>query len=127
MYSHTTIGANDLDRARAFYDAVLAPLGLEVRFTDETMVGYGLPGGRPQFLVVQPFDRAAPSVGNGSMIALLASRRAEVDTCHEIALKLGATDEGGPGLRPHYHRNYYGAYFRDPDGNKICICSHHQE
>jgi len=127
MYSHTTVGANDLSRARAFYDAVLAPLGLEVRFMDESMVGYGLPGGRPQFLVVRPFDGAAPSAGNGSMVALLASRRAMVDACHGIALKLGGTDEGGPGLRPHYHRNYYGAYFRDLDGNKICICSHHAE
>lgn len=127
MYSHTTIGANDLGRARAFYDAVLAPLGLEVRFTDEDMVGYGLPDGRPQFLVVRPFDRADPSVGNGSMIALLAPRRALVDACYEVAMSLGGTDEGGPGLRPHYHRNYYGAYFRDLDGNKICICSHHTE
>ncbi|KLK92665.1 glyoxalase [Microvirga vignae] len=127
MYSHTTIGANDLARARVFYDAVLTPLSLEVRFTDEDMVGYGLPGGRPQFLVVRPFDRAEPSVGNGSMIALLAPRRALVDACYELAMKQGGTDEGGPGLRPHYHRNYYGAYFRDLDGNKICICSHHAE
>jgi catechol 2,3-dioxygenase-like lactoylglutathione lyase family enzyme len=127
MYSHTTIGANDLSRARAFYNAVLAPLALEVRFTDETMVGYGLPGGRPQFLVVQPFDGEEPSIGNGSMIALLASRRELVDACHKIALEQGGTDEGGPGLRPQYHPNYYGAYFRDLDGNKICICSHHEE
>lgn len=127
MYSHTTIGANDLGRARVFYDTVLAPLGLEVRLADEDMVGYGLPGGRPQFLVVRPFDRAEPSVGNGSMIALLASKRALVDACYELAMKQGGTDEGRPGLRPHYHRNYYGAYFRDLDGNKICICSHHAE
>lgn len=127
MYSHTTIGANDLGRARAFYDAVLAPLGLEVRFTDKDMVGYGLPGGRPQFLVVRPFDGAEPSVGNGSMIALLAAKRADVDMAYELAMSQGGTDEGGPGLRPHYHRNYYGAYFRDLDGNKICVCSHHEE
>ncbi len=127
MYSHTTIGANDLARARRFYDAVLAPLGLEVRFSDETIVGWGLPGGRPQFLVVRPFDGREPSVGNGSMIALLALKRSLVDACHAAALEQGGTDEGGPGLRPHYHRNYYGAYFRDFDGNKICIVSHHAE
>ncbi len=127
MYSHTTIGVEDLDRAQAFYDAVLAPLGLEVRFSGDGMVGYGLPGGRPQFLVVRPFDGGEPSVGNGAMIALLASRRALVDACHAAALERGGQDEGGPGLRPHYHRNYYGAYFRDPDGNKICVCSHHPE
>lgn len=127
MYSHTTIGANDLARAKAFYSVVLAPLGLEVRFEGDGMVGYGQPGGRPQFLVVQPFDGREPSVGNGSMIALLASRRALVDACHAAALERGGTDEGQPDLRPHYHRNYYGAYFRDLDGNKICICSHHAE
>ena len=127
MYSHTTIGVEDLARAQAFYDAVLAPLGLEVRFSGDGMVGYGLPGGRPQFLVVRPFDGGEPSVGNGAMIALLASRRALVDACHAAALERGGQDEGGPGLRPHYHRNYYGAYFRDPDGNKICVCSHHPE
>jgi catechol 2,3-dioxygenase-like lactoylglutathione lyase family enzyme len=127
MYSHTTIGANDLIRAQAFYDVVLAPLGLEVRFSGDGMVGYGVPGGRPQFLVVQPFDGGEPSVGNGSMIALLAPKRALVDACHAAALEQGGADEGGPGLRPHYHRNYYGAYFRDLDGNKICVCSHHAE
>jgi catechol 2,3-dioxygenase-like lactoylglutathione lyase family enzyme len=127
MYSHTTIGANDLVRTQAFYDAVLAPLGLEVRFSGDGMVGYGLPGGRPQFLIVRPFDGGEPSTGNGAMIALLASRRALVDACHAAALEHGGRDEGGPGLRPQYHRNYYGAYFRDPDGNKICVCSHHPE
>jgi predicted lactoylglutathione lyase len=76
---------------------------------------------------VQPFDGEEPSIGNGSMIALLASRRELVDACHKIALEQGGTDEGGPGLRPQYHPNYYGAYFRDLDGNKICICSHHEE
>lgn len=127
MYSHTTIGANDLVRAQAFYDAVLAPLGLEVRFSGDGMVGYSLPGGRPQFLLVRPFDGGEPSTGNGTMLALLASSRALVDACHAAAMEGGGRDEGGPGLRPHYHRNYYGAYFRDPDGNKICVCSHHPE
>jgi catechol 2,3-dioxygenase-like lactoylglutathione lyase family enzyme len=127
MYSHTTVGANDLARAKAFYNVVLVPLGLEIRFEDDSMVGYGLPGGPPQFLVVQPFDGGEPSVGNGSMVALLASRRALVDACHAAAMEQGGADEGGPGLRPHYHENYYGAYFRDLDGNKICVCSHHAE
>jgi catechol 2,3-dioxygenase-like lactoylglutathione lyase family enzyme len=127
MYSHTTVGANDLDRARGFYDAVLAPLGLEVRYSDDAIVGWGLPGGRPQFLVVRPFDGAEPSVGNGSMIALLASERRLVDACHAAAIAQGGADEGQPGVRPQYHANYYGAYFRDLDGNKICVVSHHRE
>ena len=127
MYSHTTIGANDLGRARAFYDAVLGLLGLEVRYSDESFVGWGLPGGPPQFLVARPFNGEAPSVGNGAMIALAASKRSLVDACHAAAMEQGGTDEGRPDLRPHYHPNYYGAYFRDLDGNKICIVCHKPE
>jgi catechol 2,3-dioxygenase-like lactoylglutathione lyase family enzyme len=127
MYSHTTIGANDLGRARAFYDKVLGLLGLEVRYAGESLVGWGLPGGRPQFLVARPFDGKKPSAGNGAMIALAASKRSLVDACHAAALGKGGTDEGRPGLRPHYHPNYYGAYFRDLDGNKICIVCHQPE
>lgn len=126
MYSHTTVGANDLDRARAFYDAVLAPLDIRVRYASSDMVGYGA-GGRPLFLIVRPFDTGDPSPGNGAMVAFLASRRSQVDACHAAALAQGGRDEGAPGLRPHYHDNYYGAYFRDLDGNKICVCSHHAE
>lgn len=127
MYSHTTIGANDLARAKGFYDAVLSPLGLVVRFSDDSIIGWGEPSGPPQFLVVRPFDGRDPSIGNGSMIALLASKRSLVDACYAAAMAQGGTDEGAPGLRPQYHRNYYGAYFRDLDGNKICIVSHHAE
>ncbi|RDI60983.1 VOC family protein [Microvirga subterranea] len=127
MYSHTTIGSNDLARARAFYDAVLAPLGLEVRYSDPMLLGYGEPGGRPQFIVARPFDGREASPGNGAMVALLAPKRSAVDSCHAAAMMRGGADEGAPGLRPHYHRNYYGAYFRDLDGNKICVVSHHPE
>jgi len=127
MYSHTTVGANDLARAQLFYDAVLSPLGLEIRYSAEGMVGYGLPGGRPQFLVVRPFDGGEATVGNGTMIALLAPDRATVDACHAAAMEQGGRDEGRPGLRPQYHRNYYGAYFRDLDGNKICVVCHQAE
>jgi catechol 2,3-dioxygenase-like lactoylglutathione lyase family enzyme len=127
MYSHTTIGANDLARARVFYDAVLAPLGHEVRYADDMLVGWGAPGGPPQLLVARPFNGEAPSVGNGAMIALLAPKRSVVDACHAAAMEQGGMDEGQPGLRPHYHKDYYGAYFRDLDGNKICIVCHQPE
>jgi len=126
MYSHTTIGANDLDRARDFYDAALAPLDLRIRFSSPEMIAYGA-GGRPLFLVVRPFDGRDPSPGNGTMVAFMAERREQVDACHAAALAMGGQDEGQPGLRPQYHAHYYGAYFRDPDGNKICVCSHHPE
>ncbi|WP_201829695.1 VOC family protein [Microvirga zambiensis] len=127
MYSHTTVGANDLARAKDFYDAVLEPLGLEVRFSGGGIIGWGLPGARPQFLVVRPFDGGDPSVGNGSMIALLAEKRSIVDACYAAAMAQGGLNEGAPGLRPQYHRNYYGAYFRDLDGNKICVVCHQSE
>ena len=119
MYSHTTVGANDLARARSFYDAVLAPLGLEVRYADDTIVGWGLPGGRPQFLVVRPFDGRDPSAGNGAMIALLASERRLVDACYNAAIEQGGTDEGAPGLRPQYAPDYYAAFVIDPDGYRF--------
>lgn len=127
MYSHTTIGSNDLARAKAFYDAVLAPLDLEVRYSDQMLLGYGVPGGQPRFIVARPFDGAEATAGNGAMVALLATKRSLVDSCHAAALERGGSDEGAPGLRPHYHKNYYGAYFRDLDGNKICVVSHHAE
>jgi hypothetical protein len=61
------------------------------------------------------------------MIALLAPDRAAVDRCHAVALAHGGSSEGAPGLRPHYHANYYGGYFRDPAGNKLCVCCHQPE
>jgi catechol 2,3-dioxygenase-like lactoylglutathione lyase family enzyme len=67
------------------------------------------------------------SVGNGQMIALLAANRASVDRVHASALANGGSCDGPPGLRPHYHPNYYGAYFRDPEGNKLCVCCHQAE
>ena len=79
---------------------------------------------RPLFLVGRPFDGNDPSPGNGQMVALLARDRSSVDRTYEWALAHGATDDGAPGLRPHYHPDYYGAYFHDPDRNKICICCH---
>jgi predicted lactoylglutathione lyase len=79
---------------------------------------------RPLFLIGKPFNGLAASPGNGQMIALLAASRKMVDLAHAIALSAGATCEGPPGLRPQYHENYYGAYFRDLDGNKLCVCCH---
>ena len=79
---------------------------------------------RPLFLIGRPFDGNPPSAGNGQMTAFLAPSRAAVDASFKAAVASGATVEGRPGPRPHYHANYYGAYFRDPDGNKVCVCCH---
>jgi catechol 2,3-dioxygenase-like lactoylglutathione lyase family enzyme len=130
MISHVHVGIGDFDRAFPFYAAVLDTLGLELKFKepDKGWAGWMSPGvARPLFLIGRPFDRHPASPGNGQMIALLAPDRAAVDRCHEVALARGGRSEGAPGLRPHYHADYYGAYFRDPDGNKLCICCHQPE
>jgi catechol 2,3-dioxygenase-like lactoylglutathione lyase family enzyme len=79
---------------------------------------------RPLLLIGAPHDGAPATVGNGAMTALLARERACVDAAHAAALAHGGRCEGPPGLRPEYHAHYYGAYFRDPDGNKLCVCCH---
>ena len=130
MISHVHVGIGDFDRAFAFYSAVLAVLGLELKFKepDNGWAGWMTPGvARPLFLIGRPFDRRPASPGNGQMLALLAPDRAAVDRCHAVALAQGGLSEGAPGLRPQYHAHYYGAYFRDPDGNKLCVCCHQPE
>lgn len=126
MLSHVTLGVADLERAAAFYDRVLATLGIR-RVLDEPangLVGYG--GGAevtPLFFLVRPFDGRPAAVGNGQTFAFEAGDRAAVDRFHAEGLAAGGRDEGPPGLRPHYHSDYYGAYLRDPDGHKIaCAC-----
>lgn len=127
MISHVHIGVADFARAWRFYEAVLPLLGLKVRFVepDKGWGGWQAPDrSRPLFLVGRPFDGKAADAGNGNMTALLALDRPTVDRVHAAALAAGGVCEGGPGLRPHYHANYYGAYFRDLDGNKLCVCCH---
>jgi catechol 2,3-dioxygenase-like lactoylglutathione lyase family enzyme len=126
MFSHITVGTADLERASAFYDAVLIPLGLRRRVVtpdggpaaacwitpDQTL---------PRFYVYMPFDRKPATVGNGSMIAFTAPSAAAVDAAYTGGLAHRGTDDGPPGPRPHYGNGYYGAYLRDPDGNKVHI------
>lgn len=130
MFSHITLGTNDAPRAVAFYDALLAPLGL-IRIEgggEKGYAGYAREAeATPQFWITRPHDRKDATVGNGVTIAFEAATRAEVDAFHARALAAGGTDEGAPGLRPHYHPDYYGAYLRDPDGNKLCCVCHRAE
>lgn len=126
MLSHVTLGTNDLPAALAFYDRLLAPLAITRHETslDHGMAGYALAAeGTPQFWLMRPIDGRPATVGNGVTVVFEAADRATVDAFHAAGIAAGGRDEGSPGLRPHYHAHYYGAYLRDPDGNKIgCAC-----
>lgn len=126
VFSHVTVGCRDLPRSVVFYDAVLAPLGLRQRPVTPDVGPAAFcwvdPNqGLPRFYVRMPFDRRPASVGNGSMVAFSAGSTTEVDAAHAAGLAAGGTDEGRPGPREHYGRGYYGAYLRDPDGNKLHV------
>ena len=127
MFSHVFVGVTDFDRALAFYGPLMAALGIPARFCEPERSWAGwqsVPGPRPLFLIGRPHDRQAHERGNGQMVAFLAESRAIVDAAYQIALASGGISEGTPGPRPEYHENYYGAYFRDPDGNKLCVACH---
>jgi len=118
MLGYVTIGANDLDRALAFFDAVFAPLGGKRLMTMDRGVIFG--SDRPGVMVCKPYDGQPATAGNGVMVALAAGSRAVVDAVHAKALELGGADEGAPGVRGDNPNGFYGAYFRDLDGNKFC-------
>lgn len=123
MFSHVTLGTNDFAKAEKFWDAVMGVLGHPVMFKASGTAAYGTPTG-PKVFIVPPFDGKAAQPGNGVHVAFLVADRATVDAFHKAAMVHGGTDEGAPGPRPHYHPNYYGAYVRDPDGNKIQAVCH---
>lgn len=126
MFSHIILGARDLTAMAAFYDAVLAPLGL-VR--DDSYEDSGPAGatwivpGRPwqQFFIQLPFNGLPATWGNGTQVSFMAPTPAAVDAAWRAALDRGGADEGAPGLREHYGPDYYGAYCRDIEGNKLCF------
>ena len=125
MFSHVFVGVTDFERALVFYTPVLKALGLHQRFIerDRPWAGWEMTGqARPLFLIGAPYDGAAQSVGNGQMVAFIATTREQVGKVHAQAMANGGRDEGVPGLRPEYHAHYYGAYFRDLDGNKFVAC-----
>lgn len=127
MFSHVFVGVSDFERALSFYRALFACLGIEERFCEpqRPWAGWQTPGTvRPLFLIGAPYDKQAHAPGNGQMAAFAAASRELVDRAYTAALEHGVTSEGPPGLRPEYHAHYYGAYFRDPDGNKLCVVCH---
>lgn len=130
MFSHIFIGTNDFEQAFRFYAPLMALLGNELRFCDRGRPWAGWqshPGPRPLFLLGTPYDGDPHGAGNGQMVAFLARDRETVRAAYRLALRNGAASEGEPGLRPAYHESYYGAYFRDRDGNKLCVVCHARE
>ncbi len=127
MISHVTIGTNDLDSAVEFYQPIFQILRL-TRMPPERATPFAVWHSqnniRPLIAITLPQDGKPHTPGNGQMLALQSPSRPLVDQVYQTAIASGATDEGLPGLRPHYHNDYYGAYFRDLDGNKICIVCH---
>src|SRR3546814_7327723 len=126
MFSHIIVGARDLDRLTRFYDAVLTPLGLVRMPAEDDGVPPGTgwtPAGRewPQFFVQLPFNGLPATWGNGAQVSFAAPSRDAVDAAWQAAIANGGIDEGKPGLREHYGPDYYGAYCRDPEGNKLCF------
>jgi len=123
MFSHVTLGTNDWTRAKPFWAAVTEALGIPVLFEYDGGIAYGEATG-PKVFIGPPFDGQPATHGNGTHVAFIAGDRATVDAFYAAALANGGADEGPPGPRPHYHPNYYGAYVRDPDGNKLQAVCH---
>ena len=118
MLDHVTLGVSDIERSRAFYDRALAPLGIERLYADGTeAAGYGV-SPRAFFWIG---SKGTPQTG--SHVAFAATDRATVDRFYDAALAVGGKDNGGPGLRPNYHKDYYAAFVLDPDGHNIeAVC-----
>ena len=121
MIGYVTVGSNDLDKSRNFYDALMPVIGAGriMEFGDNfTMYGTGM--GKPALAIAQPYDGNPATAGNGNMASIVVDSRAKVDALHAKAIELGGSDEGPPGVRgDDGPQAFYGAYFRDPDGNKL--------
>jgi catechol 2,3-dioxygenase-like lactoylglutathione lyase family enzyme len=132
MITYAYFGTNDLGKAITFYDAALSALGMERCVTndaewDRVAAGWGIyeDGGVRElaFWIGIPFDQKPATVGNGSMVAFSARSWKQVDDFHAAALANGGKCDGPPGLRLHYSPDFYAAYVRDPDGNKVAaVC-----
>jgi catechol 2,3-dioxygenase-like lactoylglutathione lyase family enzyme len=129
MFSHVMVGTHDLARAIAFYDAALTPLGIiRVASRWATWAAWERSGEPAKFWVGRPYNGLPASWGNGGMVAFTAPSRTAVDAAYAAALAAGGLDEGAPGLRPNFAPNYYGAYVRDRDGNKLhFVCRDEQD
>ena len=120
MKGYVMVGSSNLNTSKAFYDEVLAVLGMSSMYEDEVCIGYAHEGNAyVEFYITKPANGEPVTFGNGTQISFLTKTKEQVEKFHQIALSLGATNEGNPGFRPSDSNAYY-AYIRDPDGNKIC-------
>ena len=122
MIHHVSIGTNDLKRAKAFYDPLMSLVGFRLLKLSDKAAHYG--GSDIMFSLESPVNGLPATAGNGVHIAFQAPDRETVRRFHQTAIANGATDEGGPGIRENYNANYYGAFVRDLDGNKIEAVTH---
>lgn len=118
MIGYVCFGTNDLPRAAAFYDPLLAELGAKRLWEMPTGIGWGVSMDKPALGLLKPYDGNAASVGNGTMVALVVDSPEKVDRIYRRAMELGAKDEGPAGPRGS---GFYAGYFRDPDGNKLNV------
>lgn len=122
MIDHVTANVGDFESAKRFYERALEPLGYSVKMEFEDAAGFGTEGGAiPDFWIGSHEERGATHV------AFSAKDRAAVDAFYEAAIGAGGTDNGAPGLRPHYHETYYAAYVHDADGNNVEAVCHRPE
>jgi catechol 2,3-dioxygenase-like lactoylglutathione lyase family enzyme len=119
VIGYASVGTNDLEKATAFYDALLGKLDRKRIHSFDRGHFYGQTGF--EFALLTPIDGQPATPSNGGMIALQAPTRATVDEVHDLAIGLGGCCEGAPGIRGREESGFYGAYFRDLDGNKLCI------
>ncbi len=120
MLSGVCIGTNDINAAGAFYDEVLSTIGMTCVLSEPAERGYAAADGRITLFLVKPFNGQPATSGNGTQVMFYAPSSDSVDAFHSTAISCGGTDEGAPGPR-HYHPDYYGAYVRDLDGNKLNV------
>jgi predicted lactoylglutathione lyase len=116
MIGYATLGTNDIARAARFYDALLGEFGAKRAMESDRLILWATGPGQPMLSVIKPFDNKPATVGNGVMIALMATSKEQVNAIHKKALALGGKDEGAPGPRGD---GFYAGYFRDLDGNKL--------
>ncbi|HEY5048612.1 MAG TPA: VOC family protein [Rhizomicrobium sp.] len=118
MLHHVSVGVTDVERAARFYDEVLGALGYK-RSAQYLPYAIAYGEGVSEFWIQMPHDQRAPNPGNGNHVSFAARSRDAVDKFHRAAIEHGGADEGEPGPRPDYSADYYGAFVRDLDGNKI--------